>query len=126
MKGYILTMEAFLSLLVVTLLISSLPMLFGRQENDFDSFLLLADSFEVLERGYHDELAVWIDAGIAVPGFGLSNYFNFLEQETGQRMFLSFDGRSFPDYGCDERMSMRRLVVTRTGAHNTVIFSLCK
>jgi hypothetical protein len=126
MKGYILTMEAFLSLMVVILLITSLPMLFGKQENDFDSFLLLADSFEVLERGYHDELAIWIDTGIAVSGLGLSNYFDFLEQETGQKMFLSFDGREFPDYGCDAGMSMRRLVVTNTGAHNKVIFSLCK
>jgi len=126
MKGYILTMEAFLSLIVVTLLITSLPMLFGRQENDFDSFLLLADSFEVLERGYHDELAIWMDTGIVVPGLGLSRYFDFLEQETGQRMFLSFDGRKFPDYSCTAGMNMRRLVVTRTGAHNTVIFSLCK
>ena len=126
MKGYILTMEAFLSLVVVALLITSLPMLLDKQENDFDSFLLLTDSFEVLEKGYHDELAIWMDTGIVVPELGLSKYFNFIEEETGQRTFLSFDGRRFPDYGCDERMSMRRLVVTGTGAHNTVIFSLCK
>jgi len=126
MKGYILTMEAFLSLLVVTLLITSLPIVFGRQENDFDSFLLLTDSFEVLEKGHHDELAVWIDTGIVVPGFGLSNYFDFLERETGQKMFLSFDDREFPEYGCTAGMGVRRLVVTGTGAHNTIVFSLCK
>ena len=66
MKGYILTMEAFLSLMVVALLITSLPMLLSRQGNDFDSFLLLTDSFEVLEKGYHDELAIWMDTGIII------------------------------------------------------------
>ena len=126
MKGYIFTMEAFLSLLVVILLLSSLPLLFSRPSPDsgFDSFVILTDSFEVLEKGYHDSFANWIESGTAYTDSQLSSYFEFIQNETGKRIFVSYKNRVFPDYGCMPGLSMKRLVVTKEGTH-TVTISLC-
>lgn len=124
MKAYILTFEAFLSLLVVILLIVSLPILLVRQESDFDSFIILTDAFEVLEKGYHDSLAAWIDFNVADPG--LSSYFEFIQNHTGKKIQIEQGGKRLPDFDCDQEIKMRRLVVTSLGPRNTVDIRLCK
>jgi len=124
MKAYILTFEAFLSLLVVILLIFSLPLLLVKQKPEFGSFILLSDAFEVLEKGYHDSLANWMDFGISDPR--LNSYFEFIQNNTGKRFQIEYNGKILPNYNCVSEVSMRRLVITSSGAHNTIAVSLCK
>ena len=128
MKGYILTLEALMSLFIVILLLSSLPLTLGRKETGLNSFIILADSFEVLEKKYHNNLAEWVTAGQADPE--LVDYFEFIRNSTGRKVYLGYSGRSLPDYGCVPETSMRRMVVTpdRAGGainSNTITISVC-
>ncbi|MEM2974073.1 MAG: hypothetical protein QW112_00380 [Candidatus Micrarchaeia archaeon] len=81
------TLEAFMSLLVVLILLLSLPLLLGWKEGaELGSFVLLADSFDVLEGGYHDAFARWLDNDPINPGFSdFSNYFEFLRNTTEEK-----------------------------------------
>jgi hypothetical protein len=126
-KGYILTMEAFLSLLVIVMLTSTLPILLARQESEFGSFVLLTDSFEVLEKGYHPSLASWVDTESLdqISGVVLSNYFTFIKDNTGKRIFIRYKSMSLPYYGCETGLNIKRFIVTETGAKKVYI-SICK
>ena len=129
MKGYILTMEAVLSLMVTILFISSLPLLFSEQKEDLSSFVLLSDSFEVLEKGYHSEFATWtnaidLDSSDLVDSKIISDYFTFIKNETGKRVFLRYKSKSLPYYGCITGLSLKKTIVTSTGIKNISI-SLC-
>lgn len=130
------TIEAFLSLLVVISLFGAVSLL-RASESALPKFVLLADTWEVLEKGYHGDLAAWIDADACdttcmVSVQRISSVLNRVGEKTGQRISLRYGEKKIPAEGCEEETKIARLTVSARarqedgGPWHRVWISLCR
>lgn len=103
-KGIIFTIEAFLSFLVLLSLLSLFPLFYETGSNLY-KFVYLQDIFEVFEKGYHDELADWIDNGNVDAR--LEKFF-----ENVKGVYLYYEKKQIPKINCTEDIKIKRFVVT--------------
>jgi len=115
-KGFVLTLEALLSLFSLVLIFSSYQLIKKNyiSENMLAKFILLSDAFEVLEKSYHKELSEFIDEG--TEGEPIAQLFHLVEQKTGNRIYLQYNNRWLPEK-CERDIFTDRLLITKTASN---------
>jgi hypothetical protein len=126
-KGIIFTFEALLSLLLLFLLVTLIPLLSRTEDYTLEKFIFLSDAFEVLEKGYHSDFAFWAESGPGIlPDTKLVDAVERISTIKGLRFYVERGNKRIPDIqNCEKDISVDRLVVTANGWKN-VSFVLCK
>ena len=99
-KGIIFSIESFLSLLVIYSMLGLTPLLSSSSDHTLYQFIFLGDVFEVLEGGYHDDLALWLNSGVATPR--LQQFFDTLAGSSNKCVSASYAQRKIVGRGCRE------------------------
>ena len=113
-RGFILTSEAILSLLVLLSLIPLVSMISTSNPSSIYEFVVLSDAYEVLEKKYHGDVDLFIKTGIISPG--LASYFEYLHEITGLNIFISFRDKTIPVSlsNCNKNLIVNRLFMSNS------------
>lgn len=124
-RGIVFTFEALLGLLLLFALTALLPLLVRQDSNTLEKTIFLLDAFEVLEKGYHDELAEWTVSG-PLPRKELSDAVDAIAAMKGQQFYVKSGEKTIPvDISCESDISIERIVITDTGWKKVTV-ALCK
>jgi len=111
-KGFILTAEALLSLVILLSLIPIIHLLSSPITDSVYEFVILSDVYEVMEKKYHQDVANFVEKGEVSKE--LESYFEYLYTITGLKIYISFRDRRVPSQysNCDKKMIVNRLFMS--------------
>lgn len=109
-KGFILTAEALISLVVFFSIFGVVSLVFVSQNDFLYGFIFLSDTFEVIEKGYHDDLNLFINSGTLTPR--LSSMAELILAKTGKKVFLSHNG-FITQRDCEKGLRLTRIFTSR-------------
>ena len=127
-KGLIFTFEAILSLLFLFLLVALIPLLSKPKSNTLEKHLFLSDAFEIMEKGYHNDLAFWAqDTSDISYKQNIIDAVNKIADLKGLRFYIQrSNGDTLPrNIDCEKDVAIKRLIITSEG-RRIVTFVLCK
>ncbi|VVB73583.1 Uncharacterised protein [uncultured archaeon] len=106
MKGQVFTLEALIALLFLASSFTVISALKQETRSDLYDYVSVADTFEVLEKQYHVQLADSCRTGALSPD--VTDLFRFIEGQTGKRMFVDCGRLAVPN-DCDPSLAIIRM-----------------